>query len=74
VTKALIGAAVLVAGAWYLFGDPRGWPQAIREERTRLPQQLKEALGAGKRAAARREQELDEELAAALGKPPGARA
>lgn len=70
--KALIGAGLLVAGAWYLCGDPRGWPAIVREERTRLPAQLKEAFGAGRRAAAQREQELQDELAAGLGKQPGA--
>lgn len=70
--KLLVVAAIGVGVAWYLLGDPRQWPQALATERRRLPEQLKEAMEAGKRAATRREQEIGTELAGALGNQPGA--
>lgn len=69
--KALIVLAALGAGAWYLFGNPKGWPDVVKLERERLPAQLREALQAGKDAAARREREIVDELAGALGNQPG---
>lgn len=70
--KLLAIVAIGVGVAWYLLGDPRNWPRAVAAERERLPAQLKEALEAGKRAATRREQEVQAELADALGNQPGA--
>ena len=65
--KAILVLAALGAGAWYYLGDPRGWPEAVAELREEIPAQLREAVEAGKRAAARREREVEEELAATLG-------
>jgi hypothetical protein len=65
--KAILILAALGVGAYYWLGDPRGWPQALAEQRERLPEQLREAVEAGKRAAARREEQVRQELAASLG-------
>jgi hypothetical protein len=64
--KAILILAALGVGAYYWLGDPRGWPQALAEQRERLPAQLREAVEAGRRAAARREAEVERDLAAAL--------
>jgi hypothetical protein len=50
--------------------DPRLWRDTIARERRRIPEQLKEALAAGKRAAAEAEEELDREVREAF-RPPG---
>ena len=42
--------------------DPRLWIDTIKRERERIPEQLKEALEAGKRAAAQAEEDLDREV------------
>ncbi len=57
----------LVAGAvgWlHSIGalDPKLWADTIRRERERIPGQLREALGAGKRAAAQAEEDLDRDI------------
>jgi hypothetical protein len=60
---ALAGAGVAV---WLIaqgHRDPREWPGQLAEEWARLRSAAKEAIAAGKRAAARREAEIDRELA-----------
>ena len=42
--------------------DPGLWADAIARERKRIPEEIKEAIAAGKRAAARAEEELDREV------------
>jgi hypothetical protein len=42
--------------------DPGLWADVFRREKERIPRELKEALAAGKRAAARAEEELDREV------------
>jgi hypothetical protein len=60
--KLLVGAGVL--GWLGSIGalDPRLWADTIRRERERLPGQLREAVAAGKREAARAEDALDAEV------------
>ncbi len=70
--KAILILAALGVGAYLWLGDPRGWPAALAEQREKLPEQFREALEAGRRAAARREAEVTAELAASLGNQPGA--
>ena len=65
-TLALIGA-----GAWaYSKGprDPKRWPGFLAEQAVLLRDQGKEALAAGKQANSRRQQEIDREIAAAMGR------
>ncbi|WP_217912787.1 hypothetical protein [Miltoncostaea marina] len=50
--------------------DPKLWADTIRRERERVPAQLKEALEAGKRAAAAAEEELDRDVRAAFEQRP----
>jgi hypothetical protein len=59
-----LGIAAGVIGWLHSIGalDPKLWTDTIRRERERIPGQLREALGAGKRAAAQAEEELDREL------------
>ncbi len=47
--------------------DPKLWKDTIRRERERIPGQLKEALAAGKRAAAQAEEDLDRDVRNAFG-------
>jgi hypothetical protein len=42
--------------------DPQLWIETVRRERERLPEQVKEALAAGRRAAAEAEEDLDREV------------
>jgi hypothetical protein len=42
--------------------DPGLWIDTFKRERERVPEQLKEALEAGKRAAAQAEEDLDREV------------
>jgi hypothetical protein len=42
--------------------DPKLWAETYQRERERLPGQLKEAMAAGKRAAAQAEADLDREV------------
>lgn len=55
--------------------DPGLWADTIRRERERVPAQLKEALAAGRRAAAQAEEDLDrqvrEAFEAGFGPPSG---
>lgn len=47
--------------------DPRVWKDAIARERRRIPEQVAEALAAGKRAAAQAEDDLDRDVRNAFG-------
>jgi hypothetical protein len=66
--------AVAGAAGW---AYSRGWldPGCVRalveHERARIPDQVKDAVAAGRRAAARREAQLDRELAEAMGHEAG---
>jgi hypothetical protein len=42
--------------------DPKLWTETIARERERLPGELREALAAGRRAAAEAEADLDREV------------
>ena len=42
--------------------DPKLWAETFQRERERIPRQLKEAVAAGKRAAAQAEADLDREV------------
>ena len=42
--------------------DPGLWADTIAREKQRIPEQVKEALAAGKRAAAQAEEDLDREV------------
>ncbi len=59
-----IGVLVGVVGWLHSIGalDPGLWRDTIRREREQLPRQLKEALAAGRRAAAQAEEDLDREV------------
>ncbi|MEW6581153.1 MAG: hypothetical protein AB1416_00120 [Actinomycetota bacterium] len=74
-TRLVLGLGIAAAGAaaWLVargHRDPRRWPQALASEGALLRRQLGEAVAAGKRAAARREQEIEREMAEAT--RPGA--
>jgi len=62
----LVLLAAVGAAAYYVVTrcapDPRTWPAQAQEDIARLRVNLAEAVSAGKRAAARREQELLDEL------------
>lgn len=60
----ILGAAALFAAWMWSRGarDPREWPRRVPEEITALWDDLDEAFGSARRAAARREREFDEEL------------
>jgi hypothetical protein len=63
--KRLVLLGLAGAGAFLIARagrDPRGWPDAAREELERLKAHLREAIEAGKRAAARREAEVQREI------------
>lgn len=59
-----IGIAAGTLGWLHSIGalDPKLWRDTIQRERERIPGQIREALGAGKRAAAQAEEELDREV------------
>lgn len=59
-----IGVAAGVVGWLHSIGalDPKLWRDTLARERQRLPGQIREALGAGKRAAAQAEAELEREV------------
>ena len=68
----LVGAGLAVgAAAAYLVArghtDPTTWPEAAKGEVDLLKKNLNEALAAGRRAAARREDEIDREITEAAG-------
>ena len=61
----LLALAAGAAAVWALTRaprDPRRWPEAARGELERLKEQGKEAFEAGKRAAARRQDEVQREI------------
>jgi hypothetical protein len=59
-----IGALGGLVGWLHSIGalSPGLWADTIARERKRLPAEIKEAIAAGKRAAAREEEELDREV------------
>ncbi|MBJ7457044.1 MAG: hypothetical protein JHC74_13385 [Thermoleophilia bacterium] len=59
-----IGIAAGAVGWLHSIGalDPKLWIDTLKRERERIPGQIREALGAGKRAAAQAEEELDREV------------
>ena len=62
--KFILGAVALVA-AWLVSRgakDPREWPRRLPEELTALWNDLDDAFGAGRRAAARQEKDFEDEL------------
>jgi hypothetical protein len=63
-----LGVVAGVLGWLHSIGalDPKLWADTVKRERERLPEQIKEALGAGKRAAAQAEADLDREVKAAF--------
>ena len=67
-----LGALAGVVGWLASIGalDPRLWRDTIARERRRIPEQVKEAIAAGRRAAAEAEEELDREVREAF-RPPG---
>jgi prephenate dehydrogenase len=46
--------------------DPRLWADTFTREKERIPAQIKEAVAAGKRAAAKAEADLDREVKGAF--------
>jgi len=59
-----LGVVVGIVGWLHSIGalDPRLWKDTIAREREQIPQQVKEALAAGKRAAAQAEDDLDRQV------------
>ena len=59
-----LGIVAGVVGWLHSIGalDPKLWADTIRRERERVPAQIREAIGAGKRAAAQAEADLDREV------------
>lgn len=59
-----IGIAAGVVGWLHSIGalDPTLWRDTLTRERERIPGQIREALGAGKRAAAQAEADLDRQV------------
>jgi hypothetical protein len=59
-----LGVVAGVVGWLHSIGalDPKLWAHHVKRERERVPDQLKEALEAGKRAAAKAEEDLDREV------------
>ena len=70
-----IGAVAGLVGWLHSIGalDPKLWIDTVKREREVLPEQVKEALEAGKRASAEAEAELEREVEAAFHRtpPPG---
>jgi hypothetical protein len=62
----LIGGAVAWLGSIGAL-DPKLWRDTIARERERIPQQIREALAAGRRAAAQAEEDLDRDVRNAFG-------
>ena len=62
--KLLLGAGALLAAWLWSRGarDPREWPKRIPKEVAALWDDLDDAFGSARRAAARQEREFDEEL------------
>lgn len=63
-----LGVVAGVVGWLHSIGalDRDLWADTYRRERERIPAQIKEALAAGKRAAAQAEEDLDREVKAAF--------
>lgn len=64
--KRLVKLGILAGAVGWLHSigalDPKLWADTLKRERERLPAQIKEAIGAGRRAAAEAEAELDREV------------
>ena len=73
----LLKIAALVGAVGWLHSigalDPAFWRDLVRRERERLPRQVREALEAGKRAAAAAEERLDREVRDAFRSDAGGR-
>ncbi len=63
-----LGVVAGVLGWLHSIGalDPGLWADTFKREKERIPAQIKEALAAGKRAAAQAEDDLDREVKAAF--------
>jgi hypothetical protein len=59
-----IGIVAGIVGWLHSIGalDPKLWVETAQREKERIPEQVKEALAAGKRAAAQAEEDLDREV------------
>ena len=70
-----LGALAGVVGWLASIGalDPRLWRDTIARERRQIPEQIKEALAAGRRAAAEAEEDIDREVREAFQPPGGGR-
>ncbi|MGD9694881.1 MAG: hypothetical protein AB7V42_04365 [Thermoleophilia bacterium] len=70
-----IGVVGAVVGWLHSIGalDPRLWIDTLKRERERIPEQVKEALAAGKRAASDTEAALEREIEDAFGDGAGRR-
>jgi len=63
-----LGVVAGVIGWLHSIGalDPKLWADTFKREKERIPAQIKEALAAGKRAAAKAEADLDREVKGAF--------
>ena len=59
-----LGVVAGVIGWLHSIGalDPKLWADTFKREKERIPAQIKEAVAAGKRAAAKAEADLDREV------------
>jgi hypothetical protein len=64
VKKLILGVGALVAAWLFSRGakDPREWPRRLPQELTALWNDIDDALGAARRAAAREEKDFEDEL------------
>jgi hypothetical protein len=64
VKKFVLGVGALVAAWLFSRGakDPRDWPRRLPQELTALWNDIDDALGAARRAAAREEKNFEDEL------------
>lgn len=62
--KFILGIAALVAAWLFSRGakDPREWPKRLPQELTSLWNDIDDAFGAARRAAARQEKDFEDEL------------
>ena len=62
--KLILGVGALVAAWLFSRGakDPREWPRRLPQELTALWNDIDDALGAARRAAAREEKDFEDEL------------
>lgn len=64
-----LGVVLTAAGWLQSIGalDPKLWIDTVKREKQRIPGQIREAIDAGKRAAAQAEERLDREVRDAFG-------